>query len=318
MNHSRRVYLAGVLGIAGGLVAGETARWAKGTSNPATARATKTTPDTATTTEQQETSSTGWKVGGDVWLGGGEPEIGSDGTTVYLSRLRPQVITAARLTPDGLLNERVVLIDSGDWSTGRVVDPSVVTINGQRHLYYASYESSTQLIGLAREMSNGFEDHGAVILTPSAVDAERVSEPHVRQRPDGTYEMTYSAERGGSEELDVAVSDDGVAWERHPESPVVSGNVNDQCHAYIDGEVHIWYTDKTVSPHPILHRSGPAWGDLGEPKKIINTGWHDWSPTLRYDQDSKTTVMLWHRQNPDAEGERLSNYRVARAVSTAL
>ncbi len=142
----------------------------------------------------------------------------------------------------------------GSWDERGVADPYVIEAGGKLYLYYLGQDRARrQRLGVAvsadgiawtKLRSNPILEIGE----PGAFDETGLGEPAVWAFG-GRYWMLYTArDRAEVRRLGLAVSEDGVRWERHTQTAVLAGaeawNSQVVCDPTVilsDGRLMVWY-----------------------------------------------------------------------------
>ncbi len=131
---------------------------------------------------------------------------------------------------------------AGEWDDGQLVAPSVIKTDEGYVMYYSGWGANTASNGIGMATSSDgitwtkYNDPATTeapyaesdpVFLPSteagAWDSERVAQPRVRLTPDG-YVMLYRSSKGADRDkaYGLAISQDGLHWERVGSSPVFS------------------------------------------------------------------------------------------------
>lgn len=184
--------------------------------------------------------------------------VEDDGTWVLYFYLWPRtfgsnvhlggVARATAPAPEGpwTMDTELVLArgSEGEWDDGQLVAPSIIKTEDGYVMYYAGWGRTTGPgggVGMATSPDGiawtKYNDPTTTdapyaesdpIFVPSteegAWDSERVGQPRVRLTPDG-FVMLYRSSKGNSDQeksFGLAISQDGIQWERVGDSPVFS------------------------------------------------------------------------------------------------
>ena len=126
-----------------------------------------------------------------------------------------------------------VFSPSGDWNCGRAIDARVCIHNDHLRMYFATRDKSfeTQMLGLATApLNSGFGREtwrmvvDAPVLEPKlGWEQSCIEAPSILKR-NGRFYMFYAgAYNNQPQQIGVAISEDGIAWERLFDQPFLPG-----------------------------------------------------------------------------------------------
>jgi len=146
-----------------------------------------------------------------------------------------------------------IFAPKGDWTVGRAIDADVI-VDGERLLLYwatRDHAMEVQMVGVASAaLDSGFgrdawtQRCDGPILKPELPWEKRCIEAPSVCKHGGRFFMFYAgAYNNEPQQIGVAVSDDGVAWERLADTPLVPNGGPDEWNASESGHPGIFVDD---------------------------------------------------------------------------
>ena len=182
--------------------------------------------------------------------------------------------------------ENPIFRPTGNWNCGRAIDADVIVKDDKLLLYFATRdpEFKVQMLGLAEAplesdfgVNSWTQISKAPILKPElAWEQECIEAPALAQH-EGRFYMFYGgAYNCKPQQIGVAVSDDGLNWQRCFDKPVLthgtadSWNAHESGHPFLftdtDGTMHLFYQGtNTLGKTWYLSRATVSWQE-GLPK----------------------------------------------------
>jgi len=128
-----------------------------------------------------------------------------------------------------------VFAPKGDWTVGRAIDADIIALEDQLLLYWATRDPSfkTQMIGVASAPLESDFSRGTwtqrcnmAILKPELPwEKECIEAPSVVEHDGRLYMFYAGAYNNEPQQIGVAVSNDGIAWKRLSDRPLLpNGN----------------------------------------------------------------------------------------------
>lgn len=137
--------------------------------------------------------------------------------------------------------------------------PTVMEIGSKYRMYYNSYDSKDKRFkigmaeapdGLLNWNKKGVVFEGDTRPDAKSFDSNGASRRHVLRQPDGSYKMYYEAvSHDQKHSIGVAVSADGVTWERCSDEPVFAAN----------SDSNAWDGGGVGSPHLVYLPNKDRW-----------------------------------------------------------
>jgi predicted GH43/DUF377 family glycosyl hydrolase len=147
----------------------------------------------------------------------------------------------------------------GEWNCGRAIDVEVVKFRDNYYLYFATRtpDFKIQLLGVARAPgSTNFNREtwthlsiGGSILKPELPwEKNCIEAPSVLEKNGRLYMFYAGAYNNEPQQVGVAVSSDGIRWERLSDEPFLS-----------NGKPGEWNSSESGHPHIFQGENGKTW-----------------------------------------------------------
>jgi len=143
----------------------------------------------------------------------------------------------------------------GDWNCGRAIDAEVVFFNNQYYLYYASRTPDyvTQIVGVATAPANTSFSKSewtnpvdkAILVPKYPWEGKCIEGSSVIQKGDKLFMFYAGAYNNDPQQVGVAVSSDGINWERLSNKPFLT-----------NGDPGTWNSSESGHPHIFQDRKG--------------------------------------------------------------
>ncbi len=154
--------------------------------------------------------------------------------------------------------ENPIFRPTGDWNCGRAIDADVTIKDDKLLLYFATRDPDfkIQMLGVAEAplesdfgVNSWIQTCNAPILKPElAWEQECIEAPALCQH-DGRFYMFYGgAYNCKPQQIGVAVSDDGLNWQRLYDEPILKNGTPDAWNAHESGHPFL-FTDTDGSMH---------------------------------------------------------------------
>jgi len=222
--------------------------------------------------------------------------------------------------------------DQGEWDQAKAYQPQVIFDNGKYYMWFVGERYTRQgQLGLAfsNDGLNWIKHENNPVLRPNDPDAwEEWILDFCVIKLNTTYYLYYAGQRSDlplSYRIGLAVSNDGINWERHPEPILKEGVVGtwddwtlgEMGVIHKDNHFHMWYTGGSYeTPSPLC--IGYAWSSDG-----IEWTKHPGNPVLKSDSSGwdKQYVIdpivyyLGSSYNMLYTGSDYNNFRIGYASS---
>ena len=177
---------------------------------------------------------------------------------------------------------------TGTWTCGRAIDAEVCEFNGQYFLYFATRDPAfdIQMQGVATAPAGtNFNREEWTQATDSPIlkpelpwEGKCIEGASIAQRNGRLYMFYAGAYNNAPQQIGVAVSDDGINWQRMSDEPFLSNGGADDWNACESGHPHI-FTDsngRTYLFYQGNNDNGYTW--LLSQREVI---WKKGKPTLK-------------------------------------
>jgi hypothetical protein len=128
--------------------------------------------------------------------------------------------------------------------------PNVLEVGAEYRMYYHTYDvrSKTYALGLATSPDGlRWRKKGPIFNAggQGLFDEMGVSRRHVIRLSDGSYKMWYEGlARDGMHSIGLALSSDGIKWDRYGEEPIFSSQENNWDSGGVGSPHLVWLEDK--------------------------------------------------------------------------
>ena len=229
------------------------------------------------------------------------------------------------VSDDGLHFERnesnPIFRPTGDWNCGRAIDADVIEYDGQLLLYCATRDPDMKVQKLLVAGAPADSDYArdqwtqlcdAPILEPELDwEGQCIEAPSVFEHEGRLYMFYAGAYNNAPQQIGCAVSDDGIAFKRLSQYPLLPNgganewNASESGHPGVfrddDGQMHLFFqgnNDKGASWY--LSRMTVTWDDADQPALVRPRDNH----VFRIAENIKPTVAI----DATASGEPISKY----------
>jgi predicted GH43/DUF377 family glycosyl hydrolase len=172
----------------------------------------------------------------------------------------------------------------GQWNCGRAIDAEVIRFKDNYLMYFATRDPDfkIQMLGVAVAPANtsfNREDWEHISVNASILKPELpwekncIEAPSVIEKNDKLYMFYAGAYNNEPQQIGVAVSSDGIAWERLSDQPFLK-----------NGEPGSWNSSESGHPHIFEDKDGQTWLFFQGNKDQGKT-WYLSNIPVKWDQD---------------------------------